>query len=190
MRAAGIVAIVVSVLVVIGVSVLLAILLTGGDNAPINLGSAQVVDEDIEFEELWLKQEGEMLILTGRYSNMSKYNGEVTISVRANTQSSSSIVSFTVAVQKDTSETFTEREPFSGQISDPEIASARFSYDDSYYENGSYDDVSPSPWEDDSWYEDTSEGFYDDSIEYEEEPEEYYEESEYPYTSSPSPTPR
>ena len=99
MKTVYIILIIIGVLLLIGGAVTAAILLTGNTKSSFNLGDGTVTGVDIEFTNMILRQSGNTVTLTGKYSNNTKREGDVFISVQGISKGSEQLINFTVPVQ-------------------------------------------------------------------------------------------
>jgi hypothetical protein len=86
-----------------------AILLTGKTNATFRIGDGTVVGADVEFRDMVLRQDGDILILSGTYDNNTKNEGEVFVTVQAISKGQEQLVSFTVPVEAGKGKSFTQQ---------------------------------------------------------------------------------
>ncbi len=104
-----IVLIIIGLLVVIGGAAAAVLLLTGNTSATYRLGDRSVTGADIEFREMVLKQNGNMLVLTGTYDNNTKNEGKVVVTIQGISKGSEQLLSFNVPVVPGTGKTFSKQ---------------------------------------------------------------------------------
>ncbi len=129
MRPLFIVLIIIGALIVIGGGVAAAVLLTGSTNATFRIGDGEVTGADITFSDMVLKQEDEVLALTGTYDNNTKSEGDVIVTIQAISKGQEELVSFTVPVEAGTNKSFTEQKPAGSiELSGATLSSLVFEY--------------------------------------------------------------
>jgi hypothetical protein len=109
MKTVYIVLIVIGVLLLIGGAVTAAVLLTGNSTSSFKLGDGSVTGADIDFSNLTIKQAGSAVTLTGTYSNNTKREGKVYVTVEAVSKGSQQLLSFTIPVTTGKGHAFTSK---------------------------------------------------------------------------------
>lgn len=167
-------------LLVVGGAVAAYFLLTGESKKSFNLGDATAVGADVEFRDMVLRQDGDVLTLSGKYDNNTESKGDAVITVQAIGNGGTTRVAFTVAVETGTGKSFTEQSAAGPmKLSGATLGSIVFESREEY-DSGDTNGESSAPWEvEQSVPEESVPLEEEQSVPYESAPgyEEFFEES-------------
>jgi hypothetical protein len=166
-------------LLVAGAAVGAYFLLKDESNKSFKLGDATAVGADVEFRDMVLSKNGDVLTLSGKYDNNTESEGDAVITVQAIGGGGSSRVAFTVPVDTGTGRSFTEQSAIGPmKLSGATLGSIVFESREEY-DSEETDGESSAPLEVEEPVEESVPLEEEQSVPYESEPgyEEFLEES-------------